>query len=416
MYNKLITLYTMVQALFEFITIFSWSRSRKTCRTFNNLGKVGCFRFSFLKHLNTNDIFSKSTQTRSYTPTKTQRNKTKNLQKKRRVKQTMGKALGFTSSKFENVASRDYGLMRVSKGEGASTPYPRRSKPIDNASIRDRLLEQQDIISSFNEKLGTRSISDLFERNHPLKSSRSASFDSIERTNNIKKQLTGKRNVRVKSNIIVPSTRSSLLTQQLLSIGTPHPKKKIVLNPKTLINRLSVHAFPETSRTGSTFVSKMIGVLDTLGSQTETIDSEEFLMSHNINYKYSKSTLKSKSSTVFVSSKPILKKSSKIMEGHHAPKRAKKVKLIVPKTNWNEIMLQQKDKGSFAERRRLHDEAEFTICKNGVPLNDLVMAIPDESKFVCDVDSYDHDKAILKLTKIMRLEGIICTSGIRVSV
>lgn len=83
MYNKLITLYTMVQALYEFITIFSWSRRRKTCRTFNSLGKVGCFRFSFLKHLNTNDIFSKSTQTRSYTPTKTQRNKTKNLQKKK---------------------------------------------------------------------------------------------------------------------------------------------------------------------------------------------------------------------------------------------------------------------------------------------------------------------------------------------
>lgn len=316
----------------------------------------------------------------------------------------MGKELGFTATKFENVSSRDYGLMRVSKGDGSATPYPRHSKPIDQGSIRDRLLEEQKRILS---SLGTRSISQhLFEKTHQPNPSQSASLTSIEISNNIKKQLTGKRSVRMRSRINAASTRSSL-NQQLLSMGTPHPKKKIVLNPKTLVNRLSSHAFRTASNVAATFVSKKIGAPGSIGSLTETTESEEFLKSHDMHFKHT--------STV-VCAKPILKKSSTCMVAPLAPKCAKNVKLIVPKSTWTETMPPQNDREKFAERRRLHDEAEFTICKNGVRLSEIVMRIPDESKFIVDPDLYDHDNALIKLTKILRDQGIICTIGNKINV
>lgn len=328
----------------------------------------------------------------------------------------MGKELGFTATKFENVSSRDYGLMRVSKGDGSATPYPRHSKPIDQGSIHDRLLEEQKRILS---SLGTRSISQhLFEKTHQPNPSQSASLTSIEISNNIKKQLNGKRSVRMRSRINAASTRSSL-TQQLLSMGTPHPKKKIVLNPKTLVNRLSSHAFRTASNVAATFVSKKIGPLGSIGSLTETTESEEFLKSHDMHFKHSQHTSKFKSSThtsTVVCAKPILKKSSKCMVAPLAPKCAKKVKLIVPKSTWTETMPPQNDREKFAERRRLHDEAEFTICKNGVRLSEIVMRIPDESKFIVDPDLYDHDNALIKIKKILRDQGIICTIANKINV
>lgn len=186
------------------------------------------------------------------------------MQKKTAV--TMARALNFNDT--TNVYPRDYGLEKIVGYQAKGTPYPRLSKSIDMETLRKRLLYQRSNESQNNEDRpqgrSTRMASvDLSETlalgtSHPRQSH--SSIESKKQSS----QNVSHRHITVPMQLSNYSDQSSY-TRHLLSIGTPHPLKKIALNPKTLLTRLNANpkrkvqvVLPRNSIAGRTYSNNSI--------------------------------------------------------------------------------------------------------------------------------------------------------------
>lgn len=158
---------------------------------------------------------------------------------------TMAQNLEFADETYRaiNVLSRDYGLMRVP--ERSATPYPRTSLPIDADTLRNRLTKQRSSksIEAENNDDATMENKVNVDSSETLRlkkphTERGLSVDFKQLTKSTESTKKPSRQITLPQRNKSSSTRSSY-NQHLLSIGTPHPSKKIALNPKVLLNRLN---------------------------------------------------------------------------------------------------------------------------------------------------------------------------------
>lgn len=245
----------------------------------------------------------------------------------------MAQKLDFAAETYAaiNLLSRDYGLMRVVP-ERSATPYPRASQAIDAVTLRNRLAYQgnrkanepesndDEHATVQNKRYPTYNasvdLSETFDLKgpHPLQCL-TVDFKQVANSIESKKQPSLKvpqRQTTLPQKRLSLSARSSY-NQHLLSIGTPHPSKKIALNPKVLLNRLS--AFDK---------EKKVKILIPADSST---------------FRDNNSSLQDFTTSVESQST----------------------------VNFN------KDTQSFYERRKVFDMNEFNIAKNGKKLSEMPM-------------------------------------------
>lgn len=358
----------------------------------------------------------------------------------------MKRSLSIVNPSIINVATRDYGLMRVDN-ERSSTPFPRKSKAIDGETLRIRLDAERH--RDQNSWVNTDDEPDTLGDDKAGKSDNELS-DTLNTPNSKKKSLSEKS--RVLLSVKKLSSNRSSISHNLLSIGTPHPIKDIALNPKMLSTRISTinealkvqELEPHVSRT-----SQVVGKPKKVSSKRidfevgpkvpssslyprqkrltgwrkyqELSKSEQSLdvkMIESNNELATSSFTPIEIKSAVSGLKSILKKVSEKAQKSDM-KLHKKVNLIIPKTSWKNKTLPTTATSTmtFAERRRLFNEAEFSICKNGSPLNDLIMGIPDDDDItLLERESSRQDIiAIRDFKKIMRNHGFISSTGHRIS-
>lgn len=150
----------------------------------------------------------------------------------------MDHQLSFETAK--NMFPRDYGLEKTVGYDQKKTPYPRLSKVIDVETLRQRLIHQrnnelennEDKHQARNMRMASVDLSDILALGASHTKQSQSSIES-------KKQSFHFRHITVPSKMSILSEHSSY-SRHILSIGTPHPLKKIALNPKMLLSKLNV--------------------------------------------------------------------------------------------------------------------------------------------------------------------------------
>lgn len=361
----------------------------------------------------------------------------------------MKRSLSIVNPSIINVATRDYGLMRVDN-ERSSTPYPHKSKAIDGETLRIRLMEERN--REHNSWMNPDDEPDTLGDEKRCSSNNELS-DNLDNTAilNYKQKLSEKN--RVSLTVKKLSSNRSSISNNLLSIGTPHPTKDILLNPKLLLTRISsvndvlsptkvqepvqqaskteqVSGKPNkvsSKRIGFEVNPKVPGLSTYPHPKRLTGWRKSYVLSKSeqsleANIRYNELTTSSFTPLEIKSAvsglKSILKKVSENAQKSD-PKLQKKVNLIIPKTSWKNRTLPTTATSTitFAERRRLFHEAEFSICKNGSPLNDLIMGIPDDddSTFLERGTSRQDIIAFRDFKKFMRNQGFMSSTGHRIS-
>lgn len=237
-----------------------------------------------------------------------------------------------------NVLSRDYGLMRVVP-EKSATPYPRTSQPIDVDILRNRLAYQQNEPQD-NEDTTTKMHVDSIESLPLQKPHSTVDFKQQAKSTEFEKQPS--RQITLPPRRSSPSVRSSY-NQHLLSIGTPHPSKKIALNPKVLLNRLS--KVNKEKKVKMLVPADTWSFIDSKSTLTSSVDSQ------------SKSTCNSETQ-------------------------------------------------SFHQRRKLFDMNEFNIAKNGKKLSEIPMGeayIPWNTDYLSNIADV---KAANDISEYLNKHGI----------
>ncbi|XP_017060712.1 uncharacterized protein LOC108101045 [Drosophila ficusphila] len=263
------------------------------------------------------------------------------------------------------IATRDYGLMRSTNK--SSTPYPRADQGVDASLLKARLTMRRDFES----------------RHHSLLSS------FIEKEKNESPSISevdshGERQVTHKSKPTVSVFKRPSLTKdnlkQLLSIGTPHPKKGMAINASSLNKRLTE--------------------INTL---------------HNFRSDYSLCAPKT-------SQKPIKKgvalATDVVREWIPPPKNpegelvSKRISKRLTQIDYNALESSgsagtPEPEMSFAERRRLFNKGEFTITKYAKKMSDVMMASLPQQHEVVDKSLQLAKKANEELETYMKSQGLI---------
>lgn len=349
----------------------------------------------------------------------------------------MSKKLSFQEKSFINVQTRDYGLMRTDN-EKSSTPYPRATKAVDGDTLHYRLINQRNKESDDWQKTDD----DL----DTVKSEKDLGINPSTGRLNRKTDLSDKHHVSLP--VRKPSSTRSSLNHNLLSIGTPHPKKDIALNPKMLLARITeVNESPteqkvqklslgpgntvETSGKPHKYSSQKIAFKLNSMAANMTVSSNKRLTGwpthERLKSAQSKESFQNTGSITSLkwtdikaqvtNLKSILKNVSSNVQ-KKSLQHQKKVNLIIPRTSWkNKTLRTSNFELTFEERRRLFNEGEFSICKNGSPLNDHLMAVPTNASSLIDTEFSHCDlMALHDMKRIMRNRGFACSTGHRISI
>ncbi|XP_062123655.1 LOW QUALITY PROTEIN: uncharacterized protein LOC133837026 [Drosophila sulfurigaster albostrigata] len=147
-----------------------------------------------------------------------------------------------------NLMDRDYGLMKVSQDK-SSTPYPRSSKGVDPEVLRSRLdSEHKDSFLSVGAASEVEPIEDeivgspsqrISYHKAPMHINQNISKNLTHHKAVFGSDLSTARSVSISKFAKKAGHSNRGSTTQYLSVGTPHPKQRIVLNPSNLLRRLT---------------------------------------------------------------------------------------------------------------------------------------------------------------------------------
>ncbi|XP_023178063.2 uncharacterized protein LOC111604279 [Drosophila hydei] len=155
----------------------------------------------------------------------------------------LNRALLFRKKPFLKATDRDNGLLPVDS-ERASTPYPQAHVAIDPNAVEERLNsrdQRRSVVKiqspSEDELKNIRMHHSLHSTPHPTKGTAVNPRVLRER---LKDSTFGSDGLQEKQVSISSKKRSYSSTSSAtdLSFGTPHPKKRVVLNAQTLVKRL----------------------------------------------------------------------------------------------------------------------------------------------------------------------------------
>ncbi|XP_064549823.1 uncharacterized protein LOC135436216 [Drosophila montana] len=167
------------------------------------------------------------------------------------LKRSQQDRLLFSKSDTLTLANRDYGLMRIASVR-VTTPFPRVTPAVDAETLRERLASQLNIETAKREEqraemFGARTIkgdaaSKPFGPLH-LRKELAANPKSLMKNAKDKHNVSDWKPNRQQPNFRPGTRKESYSTRSSVneypSVGTPHPKKKIVLNPVNLVKRLT---------------------------------------------------------------------------------------------------------------------------------------------------------------------------------
>ncbi|EDV48483.1 uncharacterized protein LOC6553909 [Drosophila erecta] len=279
--------------------------------------------------------------------------------------------LKFKSTEPLPISSRDYGLMKSSRK--SSTPYPRAEQGVDANLLKARLIMGTDsehrnhsgLLKTRPEKVedGSPSISDA-------SSHWSKSMQKPKPSVNVLQRHSPTKNFR-----------------DIVSVGTPHPKKGVALNAKILDRRL-------------TDLSELI---------KRKPDLSEHSMAASLKPKLSKVKKRVLMAT------PDDSRESGISPG--SPPVGEVVAENGTHIDYDGSIIGelQEQRLSFAERRSISQKGEYTIAKHGRKMSDVMMAVPTADQDVFDNNVHYVEKASLEIEKYMRSQGLVKISNDQVT-
>ncbi|XP_016981010.2 uncharacterized protein LOC108045990 isoform X1 [Drosophila rhopaloa] len=275
--------------------------------------------------------------------------------------------LKFTTNETLPISARDYGLMRSTNK--SSTPYPRAEQGVDASLLKARLTMRKD----FENRLQT------IHSNHPDKQDTPSASDVDSHSN--------ERPAKVKSSVTV-FRRESLTKdnyKEMLSLGTPHPIKGVALSARLLTRRLT-------------------DINDMLKQQPEHSPQPVATQMRTRNRKVIMSSDPESRDSIIPPENP----SDGELVSKNMSSRLTQVEYDASFTSMSGDSLQPQL--SFAERRRLFNEGEFTIAKYGRKMSDVMMASTPQQHQVVDNSFQFAKKANDELEKYMISQGLIKTS------
>ncbi|XP_032576519.1 uncharacterized protein LOC6619068 isoform X2 [Drosophila sechellia] len=184
--------------------------------------------------------------------------------------------------------------------------------------------------------------------------------------------------------------------KDIVAVGTPHPKKGVALNPKVLGRRL-------------TDINEMLW---------KTTDMSEHSMPSLVKPK----GLKTKRKVLLAT--PEECRESEFLHRPGAPPDEELVgEGVSPRlthTDCEDTMCSiceefQEPQLSFAERRKISQEGEYTIAKYGRKMSDIMMAAPNANQEVDDKSVRYAKKASLEMERYMRSQGLVKISNDQVT-
>ncbi|EDW96036.1 uncharacterized protein LOC6535696 [Drosophila yakuba] len=272
------------------------------------------------------------------------------------------------------ISSRDYGLMKSSNK--SSTPYPRAEQGVDANLLKARLKMRSDSENKNHSGLHKKKPEKLEDGSPSISD---ASSHWTKPTNKSKLSVTVIRRQSLTKNI-----------RDIVSVGTPHPKKGVALNAKVLDRRL-------------TDLGDLI---------KKTNDLSEQSMVNCVKPKGPKAKRRVLLAT------PVESRESEISSG--ASPDGEVVGGSVTQADYDATLGSiigelQDPQLSFAERRRISQEGEYTIAKNGRKMSDVMMAVPSADEEVFDNSVHFAEKASLEIEKFMRSQGLVKISNDQVT-
>ncbi|XP_043656425.1 uncharacterized protein LOC122622212 [Drosophila teissieri] len=287
--------------------------------------------------------------------------------------------LKFKSTDPLPISSRDYGLMKSSNK--SSTPYPRAEQGVDANLLKARLKMRSDFGNQNHSGLHKKAV----KPEKPEKPEDASPSISDASSHWSKHAHKSKLSVTV---IRRPSLTRNI--RDIVSVGTPHPKKGVALNAKVLDRRL-------------TDLGDLI---------KKTTDLSEQPMVHSVKPKGPKAKKRVLLAT------PVESRESEISSGGSPDEEV--VGGSVTQADYDVTLGSiigefQDPQLSFAERRRISQEGEYTIAKNGRKMSDVMMAVPSADEEVFDNSVHFAEKASLEIEKFMRSQGLVKISNDQVT-
>ncbi|XP_017036023.1 uncharacterized protein [Drosophila kikkawai] len=283
--------------------------------------------------------------------------------KKRLVPESRKKEshLEFTTQDKVEIAAKDYGLMRTTNK--AQTPYPHVDPGVDANLLKARLSMRRHF--EFRKSV----ISNMSDNNSERFSTKDR-MSGYDFKNNKPTRVSSQKSVHMGSQI------TNLNYKNLLSTGTPHPVKSVALNVKALSTRLievNLH-HPES------------------GSPSP----EERPRTRR------KKVMLRDASTVIMIQPDTTLDCERLSD---VSMRVTRLDYSVPNSRMSVDSL-----ASFAERRRLFDEGEYTIARKGKKMSDTMMAATTYDKRLPDHTTMFAKKAKEEIERYIKAQGLIKTS------
>ncbi|XP_016960131.1 uncharacterized protein LOC108031363 [Drosophila biarmipes] len=287
--------------------------------------------------------------------------------------------LKFKSREALPISTRDYGLMRSTNK--SSTPFPRADQGVDANLLKARLNMRRDYqnrrpdpFSKLPKRTDSPSISDAESHDYDQLSMRQASRPSVSV---FRRQSLTKDNYK-----------------EILSLGTPHPKKGVALNAKMLTRRL-------TDINGQLKLQQVPSQQSPPSPphRSQRPRKKKVLMSGNA---------ESLSLMIPTKDSPVGELVSQSLS-----RRLTQMDYDASQSSFSGEF--QEPELSFAERRRLFHEGEFTIAKYGRKMSDVMMAAPEATEEVLDNSMQFAQRAKEELETYMKSQGLIKISNDQVT-
>ncbi|XP_017007216.2 uncharacterized protein [Drosophila takahashii] len=280
--------------------------------------------------------------------------------------------LKFVSAEQLPIATRDYGLMRSTNK--SSTPFPRADQGVDATLLKARLNMRRDFESRRTDvhkspkktEKDSASISDAESHDIDHSSFRNNSRPSVSV---FRRSSTGKDNYK-----------------ELLSLGTPHPKKGVALNARALTRRLT-------------------DINDLLKMQMGPSEHSMINTPQRSMKPKKKKVLMSITTDSIDAIIPDKDEPNGELVSREMSRRLTQIDYDASQSSLSAEFLEPEL--SFAERRRLFQEGEFTIAKYGRKMSDVMMAAPPVNESVEDNSMQFAQKAKEELETYMRSQGLI---------
>ncbi|KAI8046723.1 uncharacterized protein LOC128266570 [Drosophila gunungcola] len=275
--------------------------------------------------------------------------------------------------KFRNIdtlpiSARDYGLMR--SNNKSSTPYPRAEQGVDASLLKARLTMRR-----------------VFETRQSKYSKDSGKKVSptVSNPDSHHSQSSAVGHARASVTVFRRQSLTNDNLKEMLSIGTPHPSKGVALSARLLTRRLT-------------------DINDLLKLREEAVSQKAATPLRSRKKKVSMPMdPDNRDSIIPVESRP---------DGELV---SKSISSRLTQLDYDASVTSQSEESlmpllSFAERRRIFHEGEFTIARYGRKMSDVMMASTPQQHQVIDNSLQFAKKANDEIEKYMISQGLIKTS------